>query len=292
VGSGDDAGSDSAGGGGGLLTLDYIRRKGVQSLVKDLAIAVTPHPDLPALLHLAPDPTTSPADHPIVRECAYSLLIEECEASVIDGLQPRRDWRVVAMGYTKIDHLIDPFTLVIDFPRTKDSAFNADAGASTGGGGAGGRQRGFCWDKSEMRVLEKLDGKMALLYHYAGAWRVVSAVTPDASEPVVEELSLSKRCVTLRIDGEECALANVRVVSCHVCVVQNVQGLADVDHSARRSRGAGQAHAPDRGGAPPAAARIERTRRRRRQCRCHLVRPTLLECVECAGLRPAGRVAR
>ena len=43
------------------------------------------------------------------------------------------------------------------------------------------------------RVLEKLDGKMALLYHYAGEWRVVSAVTPDASEPVVEELSLSKR---------------------------------------------------------------------------------------------------
>lgn len=216
VGSGDDAGGESAGG-GGLLTLDYIRRKGVQSLVKDLAIAVTPHPDLPALLHLAPDPTTSPADHPIVRECAYSLLVEEYEASVIDGLQPRRDWRVVAMGYTKIDHLIDPFTLVIDFPRTKDSAFNADAGASTGGGGgggggAGGRQRGFCWDKSEMRVLEKLDGKMALLYHYAGAWRVVSAVTPDASEPVVEELSLSKRTfkdwltsITLHDEAEELA---------------------------------------------------------------------------------------
>lgn len=192
--SGDDAGGEGAGG-GGLLTLDYIRRKGVQSLVKDLAIAVTPHPDFPALLHLAPDPTTSPADHPIVRECAYSLLVEECEATVTDGLQTRRDWRVVAMGYTKIDHLIDPFTLVIDFPRTKGSALSADAGAASG---AGGRQRDFCWDKSEMRVLEKLDGKMALLYHYAGAWRVVSAVTPDASEPVVEELSLSKRYVPLR----------------------------------------------------------------------------------------------
>jgi hypothetical protein len=44
-----------------------------------------------------------------------------------------------------------------------------------------------------MRVTEKLDGKMALLYHYSGRWRVVSDVTPDASEPIVEELALPKR---------------------------------------------------------------------------------------------------
>lgn len=166
-----------------LLTLSYIRRNGLHSLGKDLAISVTPHPEYPALLHISPNPTASPSDHPVVRECAYSLLIEEfkvTDAVDREGTQPRnlnKDWRLVAMGYTKIEYLIDPFTLVINFPRTK---------------GESGHD-GFCWDKSEMQIYEKLDGKMALLYHYAGQWRVASTQSPDASEAIVAEQSLPKR---------------------------------------------------------------------------------------------------
>lgn len=164
---------DYKSGGGSLLTLDFIRRKGLQSLGKDLAISVTPHPDFPSLFHLIPDSTTSPSEHPIVRECAYSLLIEEFE----DSSKSSKDWRIVAMGYTKIDYLIDPFTLTIHYP--------AETNASKVGR--------FCWDMNSMRIFEKLDGKMAFMYYHAGCWRVSSAVTPDASESISEEQSLPKR---------------------------------------------------------------------------------------------------
>lgn len=164
---------------GGLLTIEYIRRKGLQSLSKDLAISVTPHPDYVTLLHLSPHPTTSPSDHPVVRECAYSMLIEEFDQTD-DAGSITKDWRVVAMSYKKIDYLIDPFTLTINFPRTKlDRYKSSDAG--------------FCWDKNEIRIFEKLDGKLALLYHYGNQWRVASAQSPDASEAIIEESSLSKR---------------------------------------------------------------------------------------------------
>jgi hypothetical protein len=40
----------------------------------------------------------------------------------------------------------------------------------------------FSLDWNHTKVYEKLDGKLAILYHYAGAWHVASTNTPDSSE--------------------------------------------------------------------------------------------------------------
>jgi len=180
----------------GPLTLAFIRRHGLQALVKELAISVKPDPEFPALLHLSPDPKASPADHPVVSECACSMLIEEIEPK--GGLddekdETRRDYRLVAMGHEKIPYLIEPFTQTIDFPSSPTPPLPSSSTKEEQQRDITTQRNCFLWDKSEIRIFEKLDGKMAILYFYAGEWRVASASTPDASDPLVEEMALPKR---------------------------------------------------------------------------------------------------
>lgn len=73
-------------------------------------------------------------------------VVRECRGLILDAA---RDWELLAY----------PF----------DRFFNLEEG----------RGEGFDWDSA--RVFPKLDGSLAILYWYEGAWRVASSRRPDAS---------------------------------------------------------------------------------------------------------------
>ena len=83
-----------------MKTLDYVRAFGLEALTRELSVVVTEHRDHRNLFHLCADKLDSPQDDPVVRECAYGLVLERLSAGSGDG-DSGEEWRVVVMPYGK-----------------------------------------------------------------------------------------------------------------------------------------------------------------------------------------------
>lgn len=76
-------------------------------------------------------------------------VVQECRGLILDEAD---NWRVVAYPFTKFFNLGEPNAHEVDW--------------------------------STARVNEKLDGSLAIVYFYDGAWHMATSGTPDASGPV------------------------------------------------------------------------------------------------------------
>jgi len=128
-----------------LKTLEYIEKFGLDALTRELSVSVTVHREHPNLYHLCADKVDSPANDPVVRECAYGLIIELTEGGA---------WRVASLPYTKFfgHHRIEALPII----------------------------NKISWKTA--RVTEKVEGAMATLYCHRGKWYVSSWESPDGSE--------------------------------------------------------------------------------------------------------------
>ena len=166
----------------GLQLLRYLRGDDIDSLARNLSIAIKQHPKHPNVVQLTADAVCSPLESKLVQECAYGIILEdrgrEEEPGEKEGgtetQSKDKEWGVIAMAFPKIQYAIDPFTLNVNIKNSKK--FNDDWKANP----------------SLVEVYEKVDGSMATLYWYGDGWNVCSVKTPDGSEQLVRDKSLPK----------------------------------------------------------------------------------------------------
>ncbi len=148
-----------------LQTIKYISKVGLRALSKDFSLNIKQHSRYPELFHISPDPKSSPAETAVVQECAYGLIVKQRQHK--DGKNV--EYHVVAMSYTKITEANHPFTQQLSVGND------------------------FSWEKGNIKVHEKIDGKLAVVYFYKDMWNVCTNATPDGSEQIVyDEHSLPK----------------------------------------------------------------------------------------------------
>jgi hypothetical protein len=126
--------------------MDILLQKGLrdgsltlESLEKDLGIAIRRHQKYPNLVGLSYDQILSPLKHPVADECR-GIILDESD-----------NWNIVAR----------PFSRFYNHGQFEDNI-----------------------DWKSAKVQEKVDGSLALVYHYDNQWHMATRGSPDASGPV------------------------------------------------------------------------------------------------------------
>ena len=61
----------------GLQLLRYLRGDDIDSLARNLSIAIKQHPKYPNVVQLTADAVCSPLESKLVQECAYGIILED-----------------------------------------------------------------------------------------------------------------------------------------------------------------------------------------------------------------------
>lgn len=139
-----------------LCVIEYLNQHGMDQLVRNFAISITPHPEYPnRIYHLRFNRETSPLDSRITIEC-NSLIIEKQQQL------GEVSYRAVAFPFHRFFSHTHTEVAQIDWKRTED-----------------------------IQLREWVDGRLCILYFFDSKWQIASSRCPAASNLLLDNSTVA-----------------------------------------------------------------------------------------------------